>query len=370
MRRPLNERKRLLSLNICERPNYVQLSSITIIDFRPSSWLASLESFRHLYLECLDRCEEGLIIKNADSFYLPGDRRNWWKLKKDYIEGFGDTADFSVVAAFKTRKSGGLLDEFIVACLTNKTDVENDPMCTPNFQAIFTVSLGLTKSEFDLLQAIIEARKEPDPSNLCYDCQFSRGFYPKETVDVWLREPLVFELLGSGLIRERGMWCYSLRFPRIKSVKLSRTFMDCVSFQELQDMGKNYISTDNADVEAISGMKPKKRVRFEIDMAEQPMKYLKNGFFFYLSKRLSLKDREKLSSWLDSRGFELIWSIEAALAYSDRHILVISTGVDEDFSEFDSSSKIKHILVIDGNAEQQIENLIRVEGLYFWLTRA
>ena len=198
IRRPLNERKRLLSLNIKEIPNYVQISPVSILDLRPATWYNSLEKFRQLYLECLDRREEGLVIKNADSFYIPGDRSNWWKLKKDYIEGYGDTADFAIVAAVKNK---GAYDTFVAACLTNKSDLENDPCVLSSFQAIFTVSLGLTKQEMELLQAVLEARKELNREKLGYDCQFARGFKVDEFGLCWLKEPLVFELLGSGFIR-------------------------------------------------------------------------------------------------------------------------------------------------------------------------
>lgn len=198
MRKPLNERKRLLSLNFNEIPNYVQISPINVLDFRTTTYYASLETFRQFYLECLDRREEGLIIKNADSFYIPGDRSHWWKLKRDYIEGYGDTADFAIVAAVKNN---GVYDTFVAACLTNKNDLDNDPCALSSFQAIFTVSLGLTRQEMDLLQAILEARKELNPSKLGYDCKFAKGFRVDEFGLCWLKEPLVFELLGSGFVR-------------------------------------------------------------------------------------------------------------------------------------------------------------------------
>lgn len=200
MRRPLNERKRLLTLNFKEIMNYVHISPVSILDFR-QSWYPTLETLRQLYMECLDRREEGLIIKKADSLYLPGDRTNWWKLKKDYIEGYGDSADFAIVGAVKSKNSGGLFDTFIAACLTNKADLENDPLTLPNFQAIFTVSLGLTRAELELLQAVLEARKELNLAELGYDCQFAKGFKVDDYGCCWLKVPLVFELLGSGFIK-------------------------------------------------------------------------------------------------------------------------------------------------------------------------
>ncbi len=70
-----------------------------------------------------------------------------------------------------------------------------------SFQAIFSVSLGLTRQELELLQAIIEARRELNSDQLGYDCKFAKGFKVEEFGICWLKEPLVFELLGSGFIR-------------------------------------------------------------------------------------------------------------------------------------------------------------------------
>lgn len=154
------------------------------------------------------------------------------------------------------------------------------------------------------------------------------------------------------------MWCYSLRFPRIRKIKINQTFMECITFQELQELGRDSISTiprDDIVIDESHTIKQiQKRVRF---ITEESSKMLKSEFYVYLSKRIRLSERDKLTEWFEYRGFELIWSLEALKMYGGERKVVFVSASTEDYSE-DFKMRINY---------ESVSKMIKVEGAYFIL---
>jgi DNA ligase-4 len=84
--------------------------------------------------------QEGVILKPWNSSYVPGAKSFWMKLKRVYIKGLGDTADFAVIGACLSKQTsfkftanqqrlGGIIGSFIIACLENKQELRKVNIC-------------------------------------------------------------------------------------------------------------------------------------------------------------------------------------------------------------------------------------------------
>lgn len=232
VRRPLLERRQLLREHFNEVPGEWQQA--------PSRDCSSLEDVQQFLEEAVRGSCEGLMVKALAGPHAHYDiaRRshNWLKLKKDYLDGLGDTLDVVVVGAYRGRgKRAGVFGGFLLACYEPEHE---------QYQSLCKIGTGFSDEDLQnltkqLQEHVIEA---PRPYY---------SFDPQHSADVWLAAARVWEVRAADLSLspahraaigrvhpDKGI---SLRFPRFVRVRDDKTAEQATSAAQIADM---YLAQD------------------------------------------------------------------------------------------------------------------------------
>lgn len=224
MERSLTERRELLRANLT-----VQDGKFQFVTFRDSTDIEEIQEF--LTASIADGCE-GLMIKSLeqDSEYTPGKRTHQWlKLKKDYLDGCGDTLDLVPIGCYLGKgKRAGVFGGFLLACY-NEDDGE--------YQSVCRIGTGFSESELErftesLSQYVVQ--------------QKPRYYRTHDEPQMWLTESHVWEVKAAdlsispvhcaavGMIEpSRGI---ALRFPRFLRVRDDKRPTDATTAAQIATM--------------------------------------------------------------------------------------------------------------------------------------
>lgn len=229
--KPLDQRRELLFKHIHEVPEKLRFATKM-----NSTDVKEMEKF--LDESVHDSCE-GLMIKalhGEDACYRPAKRsKNWLKLKKDYLEGVGDSLDLVVIGGYIGKgKRTGWYGGFLLASYNQDTG---------EYESVCKIGTGFSE---DLLMNLAKQLKPKEISEPKSFFVYNRE-NPNATPDVWFEPSLVFEVRVADLTTspiymsgasyfgdgEKGI---SLRFPRFVQIRTDKGIEDATSSEQIVEM--------------------------------------------------------------------------------------------------------------------------------------
>jgi DNA ligase 1 len=191
-----------------------------------------LEELGRFLDESVEAGTEGLIVKTLADSYEPSKRSmHWLKLKKDYLEGVGDTFDLVPIGAWFGRgKRTGVFGSYLLAIYNPDTE---------EYQSITKIGTGFSEELLKQMAEQMTALKMDGP-RIYYK-------YPDTlTPDIWFEPKAVWEVkaadlsispahrAAAGLVDpDKGI---SIRFPRLVRVRDDKGPEDSTSPEQVADM--------------------------------------------------------------------------------------------------------------------------------------
>ncbi|KAJ4473780.1 hypothetical protein J3R30DRAFT_3257208, partial [Lentinula aciculospora] len=255
---PYYRRREILEQLIIKQPGKAMLADRWLINLHepfhgsPSD-CAARRVLHAIFARRIAIGEEGLVLKAVDSEYNEY-RKPWVKLKKDYIEGLGDTVDLVVLGAacvpdraLELRVPLTTLTTFYIGAQTNKEETLNNPKALPHFYIYFTAAYGLSRTELEGLNFLIR-NDDPVRCNtkrlVRFGLKYTYTMYDKlARPELMLREPLAVELYGDRFTVSEGSKQYELRWPRITKYfrRHERSWSECMSLQDLRTQAREAV---------------------------------------------------------------------------------------------------------------------------------
>ncbi|KAJ1272656.1 hypothetical protein BS78_06G220100 [Paspalum vaginatum] len=198
----------------------------------------NLEDVEKFFKETVDNREEGIILKDLDSKWEPGDRNGkWLKLKPDYIHAGADLDVIIIGGYYGSGRRGGEVAQFLVGLAVPS----EDNSYPKRFLSFCRVGTGLSDEECDTLVTKLKPyfRKNEYPKRPPTFYEVTND--SKERPDVWIESPdksVIISVTSDIRTIKSEVFAapYCLRFPRIQRVRYDKPWHECLDVQAFVDI--------------------------------------------------------------------------------------------------------------------------------------